>query len=207
MSRPSFSDLSDQAIRGGLRLSAALLLVAGCLAVPIALIQHLDPAQAQIVSPLALPTPAPVDTSGLATKAEVQAVQSAMPVPANTLPPSENTAPAVGAQTRYAREDHIHPRITRATTVTTVSGGTFGGTWTTPLPAPPTIVMTPIAAAASIDCQLTSAPTTTTFAGRCWTSQTTLLNLTLITAGLTLNPTTNTAAGIQVQVIALPPTQ
>lgn len=123
------------------------------------------------------------------------------------VPPGETVAGSIGSANMAMRADARPPRLTRATTVTTASGGTFSGTWDAPLVGTPTIVLTPIAANASIDCQLTSAPTSTTFAGRCWTAQTTSLNLTLITAGLTLNPMTNTAAGVQVQVIAIPPTQ
>lgn len=49
--------------------------------------------------------------------------------------------------------------------------------------------------------------TTTTAAGKCWTAQTTLLNLSIITAGLTLSPYGASLAGIPVQVIAVPTTQ
>ncbi len=163
------------------------------------------PAQAQIVSPIEFG--APVDTSSLATKAEVSAVAAMVPLRANALPPAEAVGGIVGTSPRYRGMDDAAPRITRATTVSTIAGGTFSGTWTTPMSGPPTIVMTPIAASASIDCQLTSAPTATTFAGRCWTSQSTVLNLGIITAGLTLLPTTPTAAGVSIQIIAIPPTQ
>ena len=134
-------------------------------------------------------------------------VQAMMPQPSDAAPPMESVTPSAGTAPTYRRSDAQPTRITRATTVTTVSGGTFSGTWSAPLPNAPVIVLTPISANASIDCQLTAAPTTSTFQGRCWTAQTTLLNLSIITAGLTLNPMNNTAAGVQVQVLAIPPTQ
>lgn len=159
----------------------------------------------------AVPCLAAAQVSSLAAPMDVEAVTAAIaaavPQPADTLPPTEAVTPTAGAAPTYRRSDAVPVRITRATTVTTTTGGTFSGTWSTPLSAAPAIVMTPIAANASIDCQLTAAPTTTAFQGRCWTSQTTLLNLSLVTSGLTVSPTVNTAAGIQVQIVAIPPTQ
>lgn len=133
--------------------------------------------------------------------------QAQAPLPAISAPPSEVVGGQVGSQARYAREDHTHPRISRTMTVTTVAGGTFSGTWNTPLPGAPAVILTPIAANASTDCQLTAAPTTTGFQGRCWTAQTLAINAAGVAAGLNLNPVANTAAGVQVQVIALPQTQ
>lgn len=143
-----------------------------------------------------------VSTSGMA-----DAVMAVLPF-ASTVPPTEAVTPAAGTAPTIRRGDAVAPRITRSTTVVTQSGGTFSGTWATPLANPnPVVTLTPIAANASIDCQLTAAPTTTGFQGRCWTAQTTTLNLSIITAGLTLNPMVNTAAGISVQVLAIPSTQ
>lgn len=130
-----------------------------------------------------------------------------MPLPATVASPGEVIAGQIGTALRYAREDHTHPRLSRTLTVTTAAGGTFSGTWSTPMASAPAVILTPIAASSSIDCQLTTPATTTGFTGRCWTAQTTTLNLGIITAGLSLNPMTATVAGVQVQVIALPQTQ
>lgn len=147
----------------------------------------------------------PLDPGTFATKAEMTA---AMPLPSTAAPPAETPGGALGSSMRYRRADDVQPRITRATTVTTAADGTFSGTWAMALSAAPTIIMTPINAGSQpIQCNLTSAPTTTTFAGKCWTAQTTLLNLSIITAGLTLAPATASSAGVSVQVIAIPPTQ
>lgn len=134
-------------------------------------------------------------------------VDAKIPQPASAIPPMEAVGGTIGTAGTYRPADATNPRITRATLVSTAAGGTFSGTWSMALPTAPVIVLTPIAAAASIDCQLTAAPTTTTFQGRCWTAQSTVLNLGIITAGLTLNPVANSAAGIQVRVLAIPPTQ
>lgn len=135
-------------------------------------------------------------------------VQALIPPFSDTVPPSEMVGGSTGSTATIRRGDAANPRITRSTTVVTGAGGTFSGTWSTPLSsATPVLVLTPIAASSSIDCQLTSAPNATTFAGRCWTAQTTLLNLSIITAGLTLNPMTTTAAGVSIQVIAIPSSQ
>lgn len=148
---------------------------------------------------LSAPALAQMDVSGLVGN----------PAPASAPPPSEILAGAVGSDTgQYALANHQHPRITRATTAATISGGSFSGTWSSAFASPPTIILTPIASgSAAVTCELTAVPTTTAFAGRCWTSQSTLLNLTILGSGLTLNPNAASAAGISVQVIGIPPTQ
>lgn len=50
---------------------------------------------------------------------------NAMPKPASTAPLSEKTASAIGSQTtRYALEDHQHPRLTSTTVGVVVTGNT-----------------------------------------------------------------------------------
>lgn len=56
--------------------------------------------------------PQPVDTSAFARKSEV-------PQPANSAPVAEKTSADAGAQsTRFAMEDHAHPRLSSASIVT-----------------------------------------------------------------------------------------
>ncbi len=53
------------------------------------------------------------------------AVQALIPQPASTPPMSERTAAATGSQTtRYALEDHQHPRLTSTTVQSVASGNT-----------------------------------------------------------------------------------
>lgn len=139
----------------------------------------------------------------------VAAIQATMPQPASVAPAAESLASSIGVSTNhFALADHQHPRLTRATVATTVVGGTFSVTWADPFSAPPGVILTPVGAgSAMVDCQLTADPTTTAVAGKCFTSQGTVLNLGIITAGLTLNPAVAVAAGVKVHVVALPPTQ
>lgn len=151
-------------------------------------------------------------------------VQAAMPKPADTVTPMETVTATAGVATTYRRSDASPIRITRATTVTTTSAGTFSGTWDTPLAtANPNIVLTPISATQDIDCRLTAPPTATTFQGKCVITRalpvmSQLSGITLLTqlvtginsviATLTGYQTTVPAdAGVDVQVIAIPRTQ
>lgn len=149
-----------------------------------------------------------VGTSTTATPPSMAQVQAIIPQPANVTPPSESTTPAVGAQSmRYALEDHVHQRISRAAVVTTDSNGAWTVTWSPALPAAPAVL--PIAVNAGtqpIICNVTTR-TTTTAAGKCWLAQNTVLSLGLVTAGLTLLPFANAAASTSVQVFAIPTTQ
>lgn len=75
----------------------------------------------------------------IATKADA----SAIPQPATTTPKTEMTGGAVGAQpTRYAREDHQHPRLTSTTYATLASDGTATVAFTRPFTNKPGITMT-----------------------------------------------------------------
>lgn len=130
-------------------------------------------------------------------------------VPASTTPPAEASTAQVGTAWAYARADHVHPRSSRASTFVTAAGGVLTGTWNTALgSANPQLVFTPISpAGTAVKCQLTAAPTATTFQAWCATEQSTLLNLSILGSGLTLAPSAASAAGISVQVVAITPTQ
>lgn len=135
-------------------------------------------------------------------------VQAAMPQPAQVIPQTEAVGGAVGSTTSYMRADAKIPRITRAATLTTAGDGTFSATWAQALAAPPTVSLTWVNTGASpVTCELTAAPTATAVQGKCKGAQTSLLNLSIITAGLTLNPFNSGAAGISVHVVAIPSTQ
>lgn len=162
------------------------------------------PAGAQV----SYPTPAPVDMSGLATTSQLNAVDAKIPTPANTAPSSEALSATAGAMTaRYALEDHVHPRITRAATTTTDASGNWSVTWSTALAATPVVLPIPVNAGSQpVICNVTTR-TTTTAAGKCSTGQTTVLSLSIVTSGLTVNAFSNTASGVTIQVLAIPTTQ
>ena len=70
------------------------------------------------------------------------------------------------------------------------------------------ILSTPALAqgAGVVTCQLTAAPTTTTFSAKCLVEAPLSLTLALVTAGLSIGPA-NAPVGTVVQVTALPQTQ
>ena len=151
-------------------------------------------------------SPAAVDPAVVQAAAQA-AVSAIAPQPSTATPSAEAVGGAIGTSSSYMRADARLPRITRASTFTVGSGGLLTGTWTQALSMAPNIVFTPIATGGGrITCELTSAPTPTTFAGRCWQDQTVTLNSTVILSGINVGPST-APAGTQVQVVAIPPTQ
>lgn len=157
----------------------------------------------QIVSPLALPAP---DTSNLATKAEVAAVAVSVPVPSTSVPPSEIIGGALGTQMVFRRADDVQPRITRGAPCTTVAGGTCAVTWA-PMPAAPLVVPVPTVGAGATQAPscfpVTGSITTTGATIKCFTSQ----SVTVALLGAVVAPVTTAAAGVPVQVFAIPYTQ
>lgn len=150
---------------------------------------------------------APVDLSTLATKADIEAVQAAQPQPASATPPSEVVGGQMGSQVRYAREDHTHPRITRAAVVTTDSTGAWSVTWAAAVSTPPVVLPVPVNASTQpIVCNVTTR-TTTSASGRCWLARTLPATLTLLTNLISFDIFGGAATGIQVQVLAIPVTQ
>ena len=165
------------------------------------------PSYAQVVS---------TDTSGLqaqinAAKVKADAAAASATAacqPMALVPPAEVVGGSAGTGTTCRLANAVQPRITRAGTFTTTAGGVISGTWAIPLDQPPNIVFTPILSGSSmVTCKLTAAPTASSFTGMCKTEQQTILSLSIVTSGLTVAPATTTAAGVQVQVTALPPTQ
>lgn len=151
--------------------------------------------------------PAAVAENAPVKLADMTAMQALIPTAAATVPPIETVAGAAGSAGTYRPGTAVQPRISRATTVTTIAGGLFSGTWVTALASSPNIILTPIwAGSGNITCFLTSAPTTTAFAGKCTVDQSAVLGLSIVTAGLTVGPVA-AASGVSVQVVGLPPTQ
>lgn len=92
--------------------------------------------------------------------------------------------------------------------VTTGSTGTWAITWATPFTSStPVVNAIPINSGSEPVICNTTASTATAASGQCWTLTTTVLSLAIVTAGLTLNPSGNSAAGITVQLIGGNPTQ
>lgn len=149
-----------------------------------------------------------VVTGGGLSQADVQAtVEAQMPKPADATPPSEMIGGQTGSQVRYAREDHTHPRITRAAVVTTDASGAWSVTWSAAVPTPPVVLPVPVNTSGQpIVCNVTTR-TTTTASGRCWLARTLPATLTLLTSLISFDIFGAAATGIQVQVLAIPVTQ
>ena len=180
----------------------------------------------QVVSPLSLPgavdtsnlatkadmaaiaatIPAPVDTSSLATKADVATVQAKIPVPATAVPLPEVVGGAAGSQMVFRRADDIQPRITRASPCTTATGGTCTVTWPA-MPSTPLVIPVPTIASAAGQAPLcfpvTGTITTTGATIKCFTTQSVTVSL----LGAVVAPLTTAAAGVPVQVFAVPYSQ
>lgn len=88
---------------------------------------------------------AKADVSALASKADVSALAAKantadLPKPADAAPKAESTSPAIGADLKYAREDHQHPRLTSTTVGAIGANGTASVAFTRTFPAPPGVV-------------------------------------------------------------------
>lgn len=175
------------------------------------------PAAAQVV--VAPPAPASsVDTTARSAAAAAQAAAdsanaaaasaaAAVPQPANATPPMEMVGGQTGSQVRYAREDHTHPRITRAAVVTTDSSGNWSVTWASPLASSPTVLPVPVNATTQpVICNVATR-TTTGATGRCWLARTLPATILTLTALLSFDLFGTAANGISVQVLAIPSTQ
>lgn len=184
-------------------------------ALPLALIA--SPAAAQVV--VAPPGPAQtVDATARDAAAQAKtaadnaaqaaaAAQAAVPAPANATPPSEMIGGQTGSQVRYAREDHTHPRITRAGIVVTDSGGAWSVTWATPLASAPAVLPVPVNATTQpVVCNV-STRTTAGATGRCWLARTLPATLSLLSALVSYDIFGAAATGVSVQVLAIPSTQ
>lgn len=123
-----------------------------------------------------------------------------------TTPWKARAQPAIAVQTVNGATN-IMTAYTQ--TVATVTGGTFTGSWSPAFPVAPSVVLVPIVTGSSaIQCELTALPTASAFQGRCWTaSAPTTLNLSIVTAGLSLSPNAASASGISVLVIGMSPSQ
>lgn len=149
-----------------------------------------------------------IDTSQLATKADVATVQASLCPPGSATPQSETVAPAPGTASTCLRSDARLPRITRAGMApATDTSGNWAITWTTPLPAAPVTLPLPMNTGTQpIVCNVATS-TATGASGRCWLARTLPATILTLTAIVSFDPNGAPAAGIGVQVLAIPTTQ
>lgn len=149
------------------------------------------------------PAPAP-DMSGYATKSDVGAIQSQIPQPAATVPPTEMTGGSVGTPGTYRPADARQPRITRSKTVVLAADGTATFDWTAQgaLATPGQVALAPVYTGAGVPKCWVTALSATAASIKCVVESVALVSV----AGINIGSVTNSApSGLQVGVIALPP--
>lgn len=151
---------------------------------------------------------APVDTSQLASKADVSAAVSAATPPDCTAPLSDALTATAGVQPRcMPRPDAQRATLVQATTVTTAADGTFSGNWPAPFLTAPTgrsaTIELSSTAGAPFTCGfIAGSVTNSSFAGRCFQIVATTLPTTLTALqGLAVSPLANAAGGLTVRVV------
>lgn len=128
--------------------------------------------------------------------------------PGTSTPQAEAVTAAPGTAATCLRSDARLPRITRAGMATaTNSNGEWAITWTLPLPAAPVTLPIPMNVGTQpIVCNVATT-TTTGAAGRCWLARTLPATILTLTTLVSFDPNGAPAAGIAVQVLAIPVTQ
>ena len=148
------------------------------------------------------------NVAGVATTTALSTLASSMPQPSAAVPPAPAPTGAPGTGNTFTPANAIPPSLTRSTTATTASDGTFSVTWAVPLvSAKPVVNLMPLNTGSQPAICNPTAVSSTGLTGKCWSTQTTALTLALVTSGVTVNPTANTAAGMQVFVFSREPTQ
>lgn len=100
--------------------------------------------------PAPLAFPAPFNPAGLVTQAALTAVANAIPAPANAAPVAEAVSAAAGsADSRFAMQDHAHPRLSSATIATLDASGAATVTFSRSFSAEPCAVLTAIGTGAA----------------------------------------------------------
>lgn len=137
------------------------------------------------------------------------AVLAIMPQPSDVIPPADTVTGAIGIDvSRYQLADAARPRLSRAKLISL--DGTGAGTFdysSLPMPANSTAMVAPVYSGSGIPkCWTVGAASTTSVSIKCVVENaTTLLNLSIITAGLNLNINTGSLSGLQANVVVLPP--
>lgn len=154
-----------------------------------------------------------IDTSTLATKAEVQAAQSAATAaqtaasaacqPGASVPPMETVGGSAGSGDACRLANAVQPRISRTVSGVTVSGGTGTVSWPA-MTAVPKLTVTPYVASNAAQAPscfpVTGSVSTTGATIKCFTSQSVTVSL----LGAVVAPVTTAAAGVTFDVLALP---
>jgi hypothetical protein len=144
------------------------------------------PVAAQVSYP-----PSSVDTSNLATKPDVAAVQAAIPPVCSTAPAKDTLNGSVGSAAPCTpAPDNTRPTAVQRANTSLAADCTWSVAFSRAFTSSTPIVHASIILAAAtmpMPC-IVLARSTTAANGKCFPAQTSLLNLSIITAGLTLAP-------------------
>lgn len=142
------------------------------------------------------------------TPNDLVSATSGMCAPGSTPPQSEAITSIAGSAATCLRSDARLPRITRAALASaTDTNGGWAITWTSPLPAAPVTLPIPINTGSQpIVCNVTTS-TALGSTGRCWLARVLPATILTLTALASFDPMAAPAAGISVQVFAIPVTQ
>jgi hypothetical protein len=156
-----------------------------------------DAASARSDAAAAATAAATADRKASAAAAAVPATCAQPPAPDAMVATAGTAAPCV-PRADAAKQTAIPPAA-----ATTVSGGTFSGTWTAPLPAAPSRAIATVEGAVPYHCQIIT-KTVTAFTGKCWLVNTsaTLPGVLTSLVGYTLPLLVDSGAGIAVTVLA-----
>lgn len=132
------------------------------------------------------------------------------PSPYASIPAGESRMGDAGNDAnQFAMGGHKHPRLTSATIVTLDGSGFATATFTRSFTAMPSVDLTPITPGGTqpvtlqVDSWVMSGSDYVGCVVKGYRGSTTLLNLGLVTTGLTLNAFAGSASGVTVSVIAL----
>jgi hypothetical protein len=157
--------------------------------------------------------PAAIDLSSVATKSDVEAVQTAAQAavaaaaakcaPMAAVPPPEAIGGAAGSGTNCRLANSVQPRISRTVAFTTNSGGTAAVTWTDMGTAPLVFAVPNVASGAAQGPICYPVAGTITSVGatiKCFTTQSVSVSI----LGAVVAPLTTAGAGVTGQVLAIP---
>jgi hypothetical protein len=136
-----------------------------------------------------------------ATAAQTAAMNACQPDP--SVPPMETVGGSAGSGAACRLANAVQPRITRVAVGTTVTGGTVSVTWPAMTAVPSVFPIPRIASGASqvpICASVTGTTTTTGTTVKCFTTQ----SVTVSILGAVVAPITTAAAGVTVDILAIP---
>jgi hypothetical protein len=167
-----------------------------------------SPAAAQVSYP-----PLAVDPATIASKTDVQAAQDAASAaqiaalnacrPDPSVPPMETVGGSAGSGAACRLANAVQPRITRVAVGTTVTGGTVSVSWPAMTAVPSVFPIPRVASGASqvpICASIAGSTTTTGTTVKCFTTQSVTVSL----LGAVVAPITTAAAGVTVDILAIP---